>query len=78
MSHLAGRLVEEQGAKRVEKIAIDHADAPRWAERLKEAVTDIIGYSPIDIIETTTVISIHTDPGALALMYYTEEAALDE
>ncbi|WP_278248002.1 hypothetical protein [Geobacillus zalihae] len=41
-------------------------------------MTDIIGYSPIDIVETTTVISIHTDPGALALMYYTEEAALDE
>ncbi|MEW5322276.1 DegV family protein [Geobacillus thermoleovorans] len=78
VSHLAGRLVEEQGAKRVQKIAIAHADAHRWAERLKEAVTDIIGYSSIDIVETTPVISIHTGPGALALMYYTEEAALDE
>ncbi|KYD32562.1 DegV family protein [Parageobacillus toebii] len=31
------------------------------------------GYHPIDIVATTPVISIHTGPGAVGLMYYAEE-----
>jgi DegV family protein with EDD domain len=73
IADLAGRLVEEKAAAPVRVVAIAHADAGRWAERLREAVAEAVGSVPVDIVETTPVISIHTGPGALALMYYTEE-----
>ncbi|MGJ3205599.1 DegV family protein [Geobacillus sp. FJAT-46040] len=73
IADLAGRLVEEKAEAPVRAVAIAHADARRWAERLREAVAEAIGSVPVDIVETTPVISIHTGPGALALMYYTEE-----
>ncbi|OKO94117.1 hypothetical protein RA955_11760 [Geobacillus proteiniphilus] len=54
--------------KNVKIVTDSTADVP--AAVPAEMVSSMIGHTRV---ETTPVISIHTGPGALALMYYTEE-----
>ncbi|PYZ98353.1 fatty acid-binding protein DegV [Alteribacter lacisalsi] len=63
---------EETAGKKVKGIGIAHADAMELAKKLKESIGQLTDFTDIDIFTTTPIISTHTGPGALALMYYTD------
>jgi DegV family protein with EDD domain len=72
IKYLTNQLISDIADKTVRKVAIAHADALALAERLKQSITEAIGYQHVHIVQTTPVISIHTGAGALGLMYYTD------
>jgi DegV family protein with EDD domain len=63
---------EDIAGKVVKGIGIAHAGTLKQAEALKNALYEVSGFENIQIAYTTPVISTHTGPGALALMYYAE------
>lgn len=64
---------KEAEGKKVKGIGISHIEARQLADQVKEALAEVSGFQEISIIETTPIVSTHTGPGALALMYYFEE-----
>lgn len=58
--------------KTIKTIGIAQADAINLATNLKDAITKETGFTDVKIVDTTPVISTHTGPGAIALMYYAE------
>ncbi len=69
---LAARFAEEVKGKTIKYVGISHADGLEHAHSLCEAVKDIISKDRINIFPTTSVISTHTGPGAIAFMYMAE------
>lgn len=63
---------EETAGKIVKGIGIAQVEAKELAAQLKEALLEITNFNNITIVDTTPIISTHTGPGAIALMYYTE------
>lgn len=63
---------EETKGKTIKGIGIAQIEAEDLARQLKEELAKVSGFTDISIIETTPIISTHTGPGALALMYYAE------
>ncbi len=59
--------------KKIARIGIAHADALPLAKKISEALKAEYHFDHIDIMSTTSVVSIHTGPGAIGLMYYTHE-----
>ncbi|WP_152444691.1 DegV family protein [Bacillus sp. THAF10] len=68
---LTKQFKEDTAGKTVKGIGIAHAGSLKQAETLKNALVEISGFEEVQISYTTPVISTHTGPGALALMYYT-------
>lgn len=64
---------EEASGKVVKGIGIAQIEAKDLANEVKKAIKDLSGFEEISIIETTPIVSTHTGPGALALMYYFDE-----
>jgi DegV family protein with EDD domain len=58
--------------KTLKGIGIVHADGFELAQKLRESLKEIVISENIEIDETTPVISTHTGPGAVALMFYAE------
>lgn len=69
---LSRQFAENVKGKTIKSIGIAHADAEEFALRLKEAITQHNPSCDIDISFTTPVISTHTGPGAVGLMFYAE------
>lgn len=67
------RFQEEASGKVVKGIGIAQIEAKDLANQVKEAINEVSGFEDISIIETTPIVSTHTGPGALALMYYFDE-----
>ncbi|KPB06573.1 DegV family protein [Bacillus sp. CHD6a] len=63
---------EDIAGKMVKGVGIAHAGSLKQAQALKDALYEASGFENIQIAYTTPVISTHTGPGALALMYYAE------
>ncbi|WP_404442222.1 DegV family protein [Sutcliffiella horikoshii] len=63
---------EDIAGKVVKGVGIAHAGSLKQAQALKDALYEASGFEDIQIAYTTPVISTHTGPGALALMYYAE------
>ncbi|ADH99569.1 DegV family protein [Salisediminibacterium selenitireducens] len=61
---------KEAEGKTVKRIGIAHIEARQLAEQVKHSLSEVSGLEDISIIETTPIVSTHTGPGALALMYY--------
>jgi DegV family protein with EDD domain len=58
--------------KTLKGIGIVHADGLELAQKLRDSLQEMINFENIEIDETTPVISTHTGPGAVALMFYAE------
>ena len=72
IKYLTNQFIQDISNKTIRSVGIAHADALALAERLKQSIIEATGYHQIDIVQTTPVISIHTGPGAIGLMYYAE------
>jgi DegV family protein with EDD domain len=64
---------EDASDKVVKGIGIAQVEASDLANQVKEAIKEVSGFEDITIVETTPIVSAHTGPGALALMYYFDE-----
>ncbi|CAM3724669.1 DegV family protein [Alkalicoccus chagannorensis] len=62
---------KDTNGKTVKGAGIAHAGALELSGKLKEKLAPASG-AEISIIDTTPIISTHTGPGAVALMFYTE------
>lgn len=63
---------EDIAGKTVKRVGIAHAGCLKLAETLKASLQEASGFQDVEIAYTTPVISTHTGPGALALMYFAE------
>lgn len=70
--YLAARFAEDSEEKIIKGVGLVHADGNELARKIKNAISDTIGYEEIAIDETTPIISTHTGPGAIGFMYYVE------
>ncbi|SDY89500.1 EDD domain protein, DegV family [Evansella caseinilytica] len=73
IKHFTKKFEEETAGKLVKGIGIAQVEARELANQLKEAIREVTDFKDITIVDTTPIISTHTGPGALALMYYTDE-----
>ncbi|WP_020060704.1 DegV family protein [Bacillus sp. 123MFChir2] len=63
---------EDIAGKTVKAVAIPHAKALPLAQKMKEAVEKISGFTQSEIFFTTPVISTHTGAGAIGFSYFAE------
>ncbi|PEZ08074.1 fatty acid-binding protein DegV [Bacillus sp. AFS018417] len=69
---LAKIFEEDIAGKTVKAVAIPHAKALPLAQKMKEAVERISGFTQSEIFFTTPVISTHTGVGAIGFTYFAE------
>ncbi len=69
---LTRKFEEETKGRGIRRISIAHIGADQLAQRLKESLQNASEITEIPIIVTSPIISAHTGPGAVALMYYTD------
>lgn len=69
---LTKTFADETKGRVVKKVGIAHADAEALAAKLKQSVESINESIDVTIYPTSPIISTHTGPGAIALMYYSE------
>ncbi|SDN35454.1 DegV family protein [Alkalicoccus daliensis] len=72
VKNLTARFEEETKGKVIKKIGIAQVEAMHLAEKLRDNLVSIHKPEEFPIVSTTPIISTHTGPGALALMYYAE------
>jgi DegV family protein with EDD domain len=72
IKYLLKQLETETANKTIKAIGIAQADTLELATEVKDAVAKATGFNNIKIVDTTPIISTHTGPGALALMYFAE------
>ena len=70
---MKNKFQKEAAGRAAKGIGIAQVEAKELANQLKEAIHGVSAFDDIFIIETTPIVSTHTGPGALALMYYFEE-----
>ncbi|OIJ16285.1 fatty acid-binding protein DegV [Anaerobacillus arseniciselenatis] len=66
------QLQDETANKTIKSVGIAHADTLELATKIKEAIIAETQFNDIRIVDTTPIISTHTGPGAIALMYFAE------
>ena len=66
------QFIEETAGMKVRAIGIAQVEAEGLANKLKDTLQQVKDI-PVTITETSPVISTHTGPGAVALMYYTDK-----
>ncbi|PTL40291.1 DegV family protein [Alkalicoccus saliphilus] len=71
---LTKKFAEETNGKRIMGAGIAQVKAEDLAGQLKEELSSLLDKeADFPIVDTTPIISTHTGPGALALMYYFDE-----
>lgn len=70
VKYLSKQLVEDVKGKTIQGVGLVHAEGFDLANKVKEEITKLTGYSDIGISYTTPTISTHTGAGTIALMYY--------
>ncbi|CAM4232299.1 hypothetical protein BAMA_05985 [Bacillus manliponensis] len=63
---------EDIAGKTVKAVGVPHAKALPIAEKMKEAIEKISGFTDTEIFYTTPVISTHTGVGAVGFSYFAE------
>lgn len=63
---------EDIAGKTVKAVGVPHAKALPLAEKMRDAIEKISGFTRTDICYTTPVISTHTGAGAIGFMYFAE------
>ncbi|WP_223593259.1 DegV family protein [Neobacillus bataviensis] len=66
------QFAEDIKGKTIRGVGIAHAEAHELSIKIKNSIIELTGYQDIEIDYTGPIVSTHTGPGALALMYYYE------
>ncbi|CAH2715523.1 MULTISPECIES: DegV family protein [Neobacillus] len=67
---MAKQFAEDIKEKTIRGVGIAHAEAYELSTKIKESIYELTGFQDIEIDYTGPIVSTHTGPGALALMYY--------
>jgi DegV family protein with EDD domain len=70
IKYFVKQFTEDLKGKSIKRVGIAHIAAQELADQLEKEIADLTGYHDTEIVFTTPVISTHTGPGAIALMYY--------
>jgi DegV family protein with EDD domain len=70
IKYFVKQFTEDLKGKSIKRVGIAHIAAQGLADQLEKEIADLTGYHDTEIVFTTPVISTHTGPGAIALMYY--------
>lgn len=63
---------EDIAGKTIKAVAVPHAKALPLAEKMKEAIEKVSGFTQTEIFYTTPIISTHTGVGAIGFSYLAE------
>ncbi|MBO0958284.1 DegV family protein [Neobacillus sp. MM2021_6] len=66
------QFAEDVKGKTIRGVGIAHAEAYELSMKIKESIIDLTGFQDVEIDYTGPIVSTHTGPGALALMYYVD------
>ncbi len=69
---MAKQFAEDIKGRTIRGVGIAHAEAHELAVKIKESIVELTGFQDVEIDYTNPIVSTHTGPGALALMYYFE------
>ncbi|WML40249.1 DegV family protein [Neobacillus sp. OS1-2] len=69
---MAKQFAEDVKGKTIRGVGIAHAEAYELSMKIKESIIDLTGFQDVEIDYTGPIVSTHTGPGALALMYYVD------
>ncbi|MFK9093334.1 DegV family protein [Bacillus salipaludis] len=69
---MAKQFAEDVKGKTIRGVGIAHAEAHELAVKIKDSIFELTGFQDVEIDYTGPIVSTHTGPGALALMYYVE------
>jgi len=69
---MAKQFAEDVKGKTIRGVGIAHAEAYELAVKIKDSIFELTGIQDVEIDYTGPIVSTHTGPGALALMYYYE------
>ncbi|MFB4213700.1 DegV family protein [Shouchella sp. JSM 1781072] len=72
LDFLSETFEKETDSKDVEHVGIAHIEAESFSEQVMERLKKVRQHFSSSILETSPIISTHTGPGAIALMYYTK------
>jgi len=72
IDYLVDGFTKATKGKTIKKVSISHIEAEGLATRLLDSLKKAAGDFPCAINITSPIISTHTGPGAIALMYYME------
>ncbi|MFC3885235.1 DegV family protein [Bacillus songklensis] len=72
IKYLTKKLEEDTAGKTIKGIGLVHAEGLELAEKLKQSIINVSGYTDFSIQYTTPVISTHTGAGAIGFMYFAE------
>ncbi|QCJ43170.1 DegV family protein [Bacillus sp. S3] len=69
---MAKQFAEDLKGKTIRGVGIAHAEAHELAVKIKDSIFELTGFQDVEIDYTGPIVSTHTGPGALAVMYYYE------
>jgi DegV family protein with EDD domain len=73
MKYLVNQFMEDVKGSTIKRVGIAHAEAQELAEKIKDRIIELTGLNEIEIDYTNSIVSTHTGPGAVALMYFFEQ-----
>lgn len=72
VSFLVKQFLLDVKGKVVKGVSIVHADGLQLAHTLKSKIDELNLFQPVTVEDTTPIISTHTGPGTVAIIYYAE------
>jgi DegV family protein with EDD domain len=72
VKYLVNQFIEDVKGTTIKRVGIAHAEAHELAAKIKDKIMELTGFVEIEIDYTNSIVSTHTGPGAIALMYFFE------
>jgi DegV family protein with EDD domain len=73
VKYLGNQFMEDVKGSTIKRVGIAHAEAQELAVKIKDRIIELTGLNEIEIDYTNSIVSTHTGPGAIALMYFFEQ-----
>ncbi|MDP4103640.1 MAG: DegV family protein [Bacillota bacterium] len=72
IKYLVNQFIEDVKGTTIKRVGIAHAESFELAVKIKDRIIELTGFNDIEIDYTNSIVSTHTGPGAIALMYLFE------
>jgi DegV family protein with EDD domain len=72
IKYLVNQFMEDVKGTTIKRVGIAHAESIELAVKIKDRIIELTGFNEIEIDYTNSIVSTHTGPGAIALMYLFE------
>jgi DegV family protein with EDD domain len=72
IKYLVNQFMGDVKGATIKRVGIAHAESFELAVKIKDRIIELTGFNEIEIDYTNSIVSTHTGPGAIALMYLFE------